>query len=167
MYAYSFQAVSVPQVSPQTLLILLSKSYLVRSKITKLLFRWFSSVSFYVFLLRLKYLHRHPVLEIPQSTSFPLYERPSFVHVRNTMHIRILCLLFLIAIGIQREDKDFGPTDNNLFPNLTCSYYIQPGGKAAGAWRWLPTPYRAEVKERVEIYLYSPSGPSWPVLGEL
>jgi len=22
-----------------------------------------------------------------------------------------------------------------------------------------------EVKERVELYLYSPSGPSWPVLG--
>jgi len=23
----------------------------------------------------------------------------------------------------------------------------------------------AEVKERVELYLFSPSGPSWPVLG--
>jgi len=38
-------------------------------------------------------------------------------------------------------------------------------GKAAGAWRWRPTPVSAEVKERVELYLYSPSGPSWPVLG--
>jgi len=28
-------------------------------------------------------------------------------------------------------------------------------------------PSSAEVKERVELYLYSPSGPSWPVLGEL
>jgi len=28
-----------------------------------------------------------------------------------------------------------------------------------------PPPYNAEVKERVELYLYSPSGPSWPVLG--
>jgi hypothetical protein len=27
-----------------------------------------------------------------------------------------------------------------------------------------PTPSSAEVKERVELYLYSPSGPSWPVL---
>jgi len=26
-----------------------------------------------------------------------------------------------------------------------------------------PPPYRAEAKERVELYLYSTSGPSWPV----
>jgi len=28
-----------------------------------------------------------------------------------------------------------------------------------------PIPSGAEVKERVALYLYSPSGPSWPVLG--
>jgi hypothetical protein len=28
-----------------------------------------------------------------------------------------------------------------------------------------PPPSSADVKERVELYLYSPSGPSWPVLG--
>jgi hypothetical protein len=28
-----------------------------------------------------------------------------------------------------------------------------------------PTLSSAEVKERVELYLYSPSGPSWPGLG--
>jgi len=28
-----------------------------------------------------------------------------------------------------------------------------------------PTPYSAEVKERVELYLYSTSGPLWPVTG--
>ena len=29
-----------------------------------------------------------------------------------------------------------------------------------------PSPSSAEVKERVELCLYSPSGPSWPALGE-
>jgi hypothetical protein len=28
-----------------------------------------------------------------------------------------------------------------------------------------PSPSSAEVKERVELYLYFPFGPSWPVLG--
>jgi len=28
-----------------------------------------------------------------------------------------------------------------------------------------PFPSSAEVKERVELYLYSRSGPTWPVLG--
>jgi hypothetical protein len=26
-------------------------------------------------------------------------------------------------------------------------------------------PYSTKVKERVELYLYPPSGPSWPLLG--
>jgi hypothetical protein len=38
------------------------------------------------------------------------------------------------------------------------------GSKAAGAWRWPPTPSSADVKERIELYLYSPSGLSWPVV---
>jgi hypothetical protein len=28
-----------------------------------------------------------------------------------------------------------------------------------------PLPYSSEVKERIELYLYSTSGPSWPVIG--
>ena len=43
-------------------------------------------------------------------------------------------------------------------------YRVFPGGKAVGTWRWPPTPYSAEVKERVELYLYSHYGSSWPAL---
>jgi hypothetical protein len=39
------------------------------------------------------------------------------------------------------------------------------GVKQAGRGTDHPHPSSAEVKERVELYLYSPSGPSWPVLG--
>ena len=29
-----------------------------------------------------------------------------------------------------------------------------------------PSPFSAEVKERVEVYLYSPTGPLWPLIGK-
>ena len=59
-----------------------------------------------------------------------------------------------------RPDRPWGP------PSLLCNgYRVFPGGKAAGSWCWPPTSSSAEVKERVELYLFSPSGLSWPVLG--
>jgi len=33
-------------------------------------------------------------------------------------------------------------------------------------WHLPPTPFRADIKERLELYLYSPSGLSWHILGE-
>jgi hypothetical protein len=39
-----------------------------------------------------------------------------------------------------------------------------PGVKRPGRGVDHPPPSSAEIKERVELYLYSPSGPSWPVL---
>jgi len=40
-----------------------------------------------------------------------------------------------------------------------------PGVKRPGRGVGHLPPSSAEVKERVELYLCSPSGPSWPVLG--
>ena len=59
-----------------------------------------------------------------------------------------------------RTHRPWGP------PSLLYNgYRVFPVRKAAGAWRWLPTPSSAAFKERVELYLYSLYGPSWPVLG--
>jgi len=59
-----------------------------------------------------------------------------------------------------RPDQRWGPPSP-----LNNGYRVFPAGKTAGAWRWPPTPSSAGVKERVELYLYSTSGPSWPVIG--
>jgi len=40
-----------------------------------------------------------------------------------------------------------------------------PGVKRPGRGLDHPPPSSAEVKERIELYLYSTSGPSWPILG--
>jgi hypothetical protein len=40
-----------------------------------------------------------------------------------------------------------------------------PGVKRLGRGVYQPPSSSAEVKERVDLYLYSPSGPSWHVLG--
>jgi hypothetical protein len=37
-----------------------------------------------------------------------------------------------------------------------------PGAKAAGVWRWPTTPFSADVKEKVELFLHSHSEPSCP-----
>jgi hypothetical protein len=70
--------------------------------------------------------------------------------------------------GIEsRWGRDFAHSSRPVLwtHSLLCiGYRAFPGGKAAGAWRWSPTPSSAEVKGTVELYLYSPSGPSWPVL---
>jgi hypothetical protein len=45
-----------------------------------------------------------------------------------------------------------------------CTMGLFPRSKAAGRAVDHPPPSSVEVKERVELYLFFPSGPSWPVL---
>jgi hypothetical protein len=64
------------------------------------------------------------------------------------------------------------PGGGEIFPGAhPASYTIGtgsfPGLKRPGRRDNHPPPSRVEVKERVELYLYSPSGPSWPVLEEI
>jgi len=50
---------------------------------------------------------------------------------------------------------------------LYIGYQVLQGVNAVGGWRWPPTLSLAEVRERVELYLYSHSGTSCLLHGEL
>jgi hypothetical protein len=56
-----------------------------------------------------------------------------------------------------------GPTQ----PHIRWVPGLLPGSKAAGVWRWPPTPSSAEVKKSVERYLCSPLSLRALFLGEL
>jgi hypothetical protein len=59
-----------------------------------------------------------------------------------------------------RPDRPWGPPNH-----LYNGYRVFSGVKRPRRGVDLSSPSIAEVKERVELYMYSHSGPSWPVLG--
>ena len=59
-----------------------------------------------------------------------------------------------------RLDRPWGP-HGLLYNGYRVSF---PGVKRPGRGVDHPHPSRAEVKERLGLYLYSPSGPSWQVI---
>jgi hypothetical protein len=69
----------------------------------------------------------------------------------------------LDGAGIEsRWGRDFSHTSRPAPgpPSLLYKgYRIFPGGKAAGAWYWTPTPFYRRGWEWVELYHYSPSRP--------
>ena len=75
----------------------------------------------------------------------------------------------LDGLGIEsRWGRDFRTRPDRLWgpPSLPYNgYWVFLGGKRLGRGVDHPPPSSAEVKERVKLYLYSPSGPSWPLLG--
>ena len=57
------------------------------------------------------------------------------------------------------------PSLGPIQPPIRWVPSVFPGSHAAGAWRWPSTTSRVEIKERVELYFYCPSGHSWSALG--
>ena len=82
--------------------------------------------------------------------------------------VGIVACYWLSGLGIEsRLKRDFPhPSRAAQGPNqspCTMSNGFLSRGKASVAWG---QPSSAEVKEKVELCFYSPSGPSWNVLGQ-
>ena len=92
-----------------------------------------------------------------------------YLEVGRDSSVGIVTRYGLDCPGIEsRWGRDFPhPSRPDLWPTQshTMGTGSFPGVKRPGRCVDHPHPSSAEVKERVEVYLYFPSGPSWPVIG--
>jgi hypothetical protein len=86
-----------------------------------------------------------------------IFRSPSGSVHCSLLKLYVKMLITLLYLLVMRQHML--PT----LPPVQYVWYLFPAGKSAGAWRQSPTPSSAEVKKRVELYLYSNSGPSWSV----
>jgi hypothetical protein len=61
--------------------------------------------------------------------------------------------------------RDFPPLSTLALGLTKPPKTMGAGVKGVGVWLWPPTLSSVEVKERVQLYLCSPSRPPWPVQG--
>jgi hypothetical protein len=79
-----------------------------------------------------------------------------------------------IALGVQRIDtacmvRGSNPDEGEIFSH-PASCTMGTGWKVVGAWRGVdhpPVPFSTEVKEKVELHLYSTSTPHLYLHGKL
>ena len=118
---------------------------------------------------------RHHKIKIPvYKGAFCCFILYSYItmHVGQENAVGIATCYGLDGPGLEsRLRRDFlqpsrlglGPTQ----PPIQWVPGLSRGESSRGVVLTTPPPSSTEVKERVELYLYCPSGPSWPVLGWL
>jgi hypothetical protein len=119
----------------------------------------------------------HPRIRDPQGSSYVFAFLTSFLHLPYSCTLS-LCVLAkrIVASSLNTHSPRSNPGRSEIFrsrpdwswgpPILLYNGYrvYFPGVKRPGRGVDHPPSSSAGVKERVELYLYSPSGPSWPVL---
>ena len=113
------------------------------------------------------YISRRTLLLPPSSLRKNIDLRTHYLAHCPDLWNHITCAwskrLCVINPGIHTSAVQTGPGAHPA--SYTTGTVSFPGVKRPGSGVDHPTPSSNEVKERVELYLYPPSGPSWPVLG--
>jgi len=86
-------------------------------------------------------------------------EKICFTCVVRDTSVGIQTRYWLDGPGIESRWRRIFPHQSRLSLGsiespMYYGYRVFPGGKAAGVWRRPPTPSSAEVKERIELYLF-------------
>jgi hypothetical protein len=100
------------------------------------------------------------------------------MHTHNCCSLQLYNTFFCSLVGdtgwtVRRSNLGGGASFSSLVQNgrgaHTASYAMGTGSVPGVKWSRRDVdhtpPISTEVKEREELYFYSPSGPSWPVLG--
>ena len=120
----------------------------------------------------ISYGHRR--LTSPVKTAEPARDRMSFIYIYSYLFmlgwdgsVGIATLFGLDGPGMESQwTRDFPHSSRQaLGPTQPPIQWVFPGCKSAAAGVGHPLPFSVEVKKSVELYLYSTSGLSWPVLG--
>jgi hypothetical protein len=90
-----------------------------------------------------------------------LYRVTHIINHATTMIPSMTCLDLYRSRSNPGGGRDFPHPSRPALRMVTMSF---PGVKWPRRDVYHPPPSSADVNERVELYLYSPSGPSWPVL---
>jgi len=132
-------------------------------------------VSYHFPSLRSQNFPQGPILQHPHLMFPPLHDRPSFKSRQSTFAITCI-ILYILIFHILRPLLD-GPGSNpngvkfsapvQTGPEVQPASYIMgngsfPGVKRPGRGVDHPPLSRTEFNKRVQLYLYSPSGPFRP-----
>jgi len=106
------------------------------------------------------------LLSLPEQVKYIQYKQMLLVTAQILAAIAYAVYLFPVLEGpgiLCRWKRDFPHPSRPPFWDPPIALYNGkrtsfPGSKGAGAWCWLPTPTSAEVKERVELFLYPHPG---------
>ena len=79
-------------------------------------------------------------------------------------HEKRLATYWIVRCSNSGEGENFRTRPDQI-RGLTHFSVSFPGVKRSGRGVEHPPPSSAQVKERVELYVYGPSRPSWPILG--
>jgi len=105
-----------------------------------------------------------------KKTEFPYLTEEHFIYI-NTAAVSLYSDLLrvgrsgdrILVVARFSAPAQSGPRAHPASYKMGTAYF--PGVKRLGVCVDFPTPSNSEVKERINLYLYSKSGPSWPVTG--
>jgi hypothetical protein len=80
--------------------------------------------------------------------------------IEDSLYLISLCYISILIPTLYQSFNYFRSANHSTHEFIICIWFC-PTSRVMGRGVDHPTPFRAEVNERVELHFYSKSGPSW------